>query len=66
MFARGISEFGAIVIIAYHPMTTPVLIYERFGSFGLQYARPIAVIVILISLVIFVLLRLLAGKKKNA
>jgi molybdate/tungstate transport system permease protein len=66
MFARGISEFGAVVIIAYHPMTTPVLIYERFGSFGLQYARPIAVIVILISLLIFVLLRFLAGKNRNA
>jgi molybdate/tungstate transport system permease protein len=66
MFARGISEFGAVVIIAYHPMTTPVLIYERFGSFGLQYARPIAVIVILISLVIFVLLRFLAGKNRHA
>lgn len=66
MFARGISEFGAVVIIAYHPMTTPVLIYERFGSFGLQYARPIAVIVILISLLIFVMLRFLAGKKRNA
>jgi molybdate/tungstate transport system permease protein len=66
MFARGISEFGAVVIIAYHPMTTPVLIFERFGSFGLQYARPIAVIVILISLVIFILLRLLAGKNKHA
>lgn len=66
MFARGISEFGAVVIIAYHPMTTPILIYERFGSFGLQYAHPIAVIVILISLIIFLLLRLLAGKNKHA
>jgi molybdate/tungstate transport system permease protein len=66
MFARGISEFGAVVIIAYHPMTTPVLIYERFGSFGLQYAKPIAVIVIFISLLVFILLRWLANKKKNA
>ncbi|MEA3505581.1 MAG: ABC transporter permease, partial [Bacteroidota bacterium] len=35
MFARGMSEFGAVVIVAYHPMITPVLIYERFGAFGL-------------------------------
>lgn len=66
MFARGISEFGAVVIIAYHPMTTPVLIYERFGSYGLQYAKPITVIVILISLLVFILLRLLANRKSNA
>lgn len=59
MFGRGMSEFGAVIIIAYHPMTVPVLIYERFTSFGLAYARPVAVIFILISLLVFVLLRLI-------
>jgi len=34
MWARGISEFGAVVILAYHPMTAPVLIFERFQNFG--------------------------------
>lgn len=57
MFARGMSEFGAVIIIAYHPMVTPVLIYERFGSFGLAYARPVAVIFIFVSLAFFILLR---------
>jgi molybdate/tungstate transport system permease protein len=65
MFARGMSEFGAVVIVAYHPMTTPVLIFERFGAFGLQYARPVAVIFIAICLVIFIALRLLAGEKNH-
>ena len=60
MFARGMSEFGAIAIVAYHPMVTPVLIYERFGSFGLKYARPVSVLFILISLTVFIFLRLLA------
>jgi molybdate/tungstate transport system permease protein len=50
MFARGMSEFGAVIVVAYHPMITPVLIYERFGSFGLKYARPVSVLFILISL----------------
>ncbi len=63
MFARGMSEFGAVVIIAYHPMITPVLIYERFNSFGLAYARPVSVIFILVSLSFFILLRLLSNKK---
>lgn len=66
MFARGMSEFGAVVIIAYHPMVAPVLIYERFSSFGLQYARPVAVIMILISIVFFLLLRLLTNDPENA
>jgi molybdate/tungstate transport system permease protein len=50
MFARGMSEFGAVVVVAYHPMITPVLIYERFGAFGLKYARPVSVLFILITL----------------
>lgn len=63
MFARGMSEFGAIVIIAYHPMTAPVLIYERFNQFGLSYARPAAVIFILVALVVFILLRLVSSRR---
>mgnify|MGYP006280590331 FL=1 len=62
MFARGMSEFGAVVIVAYHPMVAPVLIYERFGAFGLDYARPVAVLFILVSLVFFVALRMLSKK----
>jgi molybdate/tungstate transport system permease protein len=60
MFGRGMSEFGAVVIVAYHPIITPVLIYERFGAFGLQYARPVAVVFIGVCLIVFVLLRLLS------
>jgi len=65
MFARGMSEFGAVIVVAYHPMITPVLIYERFGSFGLKYARPVSVLFILISLALFITLRWLA-KEKNS
>ena len=63
MFARGMSEFGAVIVVAYHPMIAPVLIYERFGAFGLKYARPVSVLFILISLSVFILLRLLAKEK---
>lgn len=66
MFARGMSEFGAVVIIAYHPMITPVMIYDRFGAFGLKYARPVALIFIAVCLVFFILLRSLSSKTKNA
>jgi molybdate/tungstate transport system permease protein len=66
MWARGMSEFGAVLIIAYHPMITPVLIYERFGAFGLKYARPVAVLFIAVCLMFLVVLRLLARDKENA
>ena len=66
MWARGMSEFGAVLIIAYHPMITPVLIYERFGAFGLKYARPVAVLFISVCLVFFIMLRLIAKDKQHA
>ena len=65
MWARGLSEFGAVVILAYHPMVAPVLLYERFESYGLNYARPVAVWVILSSLAVFVGLRAVAGRRKR-
>ena len=65
MFARGMSEFGAVVIIAYHPMVAPVLIYERFSSYGLNYARPASVFFILIALFFLIALRLLSLKRKE-
>jgi molybdate/tungstate transport system permease protein len=60
MWARGISEFGAVVILAYHPMIAPVLVYERFETYGLNYARPIAVLLILVSVLVFIVLRTIA------
>ncbi len=66
MFARGLSEFGAVVIIAYHPMITPVLIYERFGAFGLKYARPVAAVFIVVSLFVFIVMRIISKRNNNA
>lgn len=63
MFARGMSEFGAVVIIAYHPMIAPVLIYDRFSSFGLSYARPAAVLFIIVALIVFTILRVVSERK---
>lgn len=59
MWGRGISEFGAVVILAYHPKIIPVLVYERFAGFGLDAAQPVAVLLILASLVVFVLIQVL-------
>jgi molybdate/tungstate transport system permease protein len=47
-------------------MVTPILIFERFGAFGLAYARPVAVLFILVSLAVFILLRLLTKDKSYA
>jgi len=62
MWGRGISEFGAVVILAYHPMAAPVLIFERFQNFGLKYAVPVTALLIIISLIIFIIVRILEDK----
>ena len=64
--ARAISEFGAVVIVAYHPMTAPVMIYERFTAYGLKYSQPVAVWLIAVSLLLFLVLRLISLRKTEA
>jgi len=64
-WARAISEFGAVIILAYHPMIAPTLIYERFTAYGMMYAIPVTVILIIICLIVFVLLRLLASNRSR-
>ncbi len=61
--ARAISEFGAVVIVAYHPMIAPVMIFERFESYGLKYSQPVAVWLIMICLSLFLVLRVMTLKK---
>lgn len=58
MWARGISEFGVVVILAYHPKIVPVLVFERFEGFGLVAAQPVAAILVLVALATFIFLRL--------
>ncbi|MEA3361061.1 MAG: ABC transporter permease, partial [Thermodesulfobacteriota bacterium] len=63
--ARAISEFGAVVIVAYHPMIAPVLIYERFEAYGLVYSQPVAVLLILLCLILFLFLRILSMSREK-
>ena len=56
-WARGISEFGAVIIIAFYPMIAPILIFYRFTTHGLKGSQPIAVLLILICFVVFIILR---------
>jgi molybdate/tungstate transport system permease protein len=63
--ARAISEFGAVVIVAYHPMIAPVMIYERFEAYGLKYSQPVAVWLVSICLILFLALRILTLHNKK-
>ena len=63
--ARAISEFGAVVIVAYHPMIAPVMIYERFEAYGLKYSQPVGVWLVSVCLVLFLALRILTLRKRE-
>jgi len=63
-YARAVSEFGAVIIIAYYPMTAPVKIYNLFLRFGLPESLALSFIVLMVSLLIFLVLRGLAGVRR--
>jgi molybdate/tungstate transport system permease protein len=61
VYARSISEFGAVVIIAYYPATAPVQIYNLFLQSGLTQSAAAAVILMIVSLSTFLVFRTLAS-----
>lgn len=63
-WARGISEFGAVYILASTPLIGSVLVYFEFQGSGLTAVRPIAIALILVTLLIFICLKLIQGKSR--
>jgi molybdate/tungstate transport system permease protein len=62
MWARAVSEFGAIVILTYNPKVASVLSYDRFTAFGLREALPVAAVLVLLALIPLAALRALRGR----
>jgi molybdate/tungstate transport system permease protein len=56
-YARAISEFGAVMILAYYPMTAPVWLYTLFVSDGLEEAAEGSLLLLVLCLSLFVLFR---------
>lgn len=59
MWARAVSEFGAIVVLTYNPKTASVLVSDRFTSYGLPEALPVAAVLVILSLLPLSILRAL-------
>jgi len=62
-YARAISEFAAVAILAYYPMTAPVKIYELFLQNGLDESSAMALLLLVVSLALFILLRSVARRR---
>lgn len=65
-WARAVSEFGSIVVLAYFPLTAPVLIWDRFSARGLHAALAPAALLLAVCLLIFLLLQALAPGQQPA
>lgn len=60
-FARAMGEFGATMMVAYFPKTMPVQIWDSFVELGLDNAYPVAIILVVISIVVLVVLNTVAA-----
>jgi hypothetical protein len=49
---RGFGEFGATVMVAYHPYSLPVYTYVAFGSQGLPTMLPVLVPALAAALIV--------------
>lgn len=65
MWARAVSEFGAIVILAHSPKTISVLAYDRFATFGLVETIPLAAVLVILALIPLVTLRALRAERAH-
>ena len=65
-WARAASEFGAIVILAWQPRVASVLSYDRFTTYGLSEALPVAAALVLLALVPLAALRALGSRRATA
>jgi molybdate/tungstate transport system permease protein len=65
-WARAVSEFGAVVILAYLPKTAPVYLSDVFEGFegggGLKAALPISTLLIILAIVILFVFKLATSK----
>ena len=62
---RGFGEFGATVMVAYHPYSLPVYTYVAFGSQGLPAMLPVLVPTLTLAVLIMAL-STLAGRRSHA
>jgi len=61
-WGRGVSEFAAVIMIAYHPMIISTLIYQRFNTGGLYAATAVACVMVFFSLLLFIFIRIIGTR----
>ncbi|MDE2167631.1 MAG: ATP-binding cassette domain-containing protein [Alphaproteobacteria bacterium] len=62
---RAFGEFGATVMVAYHPYSLPVYTYVAFGAQGLPAMLPILLPTLVIALGVMALISAAAGRRNR-
>ena len=63
-WARAISEFGSIAVIAYYPKTVNTLLFEWYNFYGYEHTKPLAALLLVLALGLFVALRAFARPRR--
>ncbi len=53
-WARAVSEFGAVMVLAYYPKTSPVLLFDVLVGEGLEKALPITGLLLIIGILVLI------------
>jgi molybdate/tungstate transport system permease protein len=56
-WARAISETGSLMVVAYRPTTISIYTFDTFTQYGLEEARPAAILLLIVCLWAFIVLR---------
>ena len=64
-WARAMSEFGAVIMIAFYPMVAPTYIYFLYENYGLKASLPATSLLLVIVLLIFIALRTILGRVRD-
>lgn len=62
---RAFGEFGATVMVAYHPYSLPVYTYVAFGSQGLPAMMPVLLPTLVVAIVVMALSGVVAGQRNG-
>ena len=65
-WVRALGEFGATVVMAYHPYTLPVYVYVQLSGLGVSSALPLALFSLGISVVVIGLVLLIERRGSRA
>ena len=61
VWLRALGEFGATVMLAYHPYSLPVYLFVQFGAQGLRAALPIAAMLAILGIAALAAVRAAGG-----